>query len=118
MAAAHAIVSLALAAAAVWVLSLAFETPRSRARPLLVLLFLGIWAGGAWMVPNEPSLQLAYWFPFLLIAVLLALLVAVLAEGRRSAPAKEEREVETGLGVFFWLLLASLVGVVVAAYVH
>jgi hypothetical protein len=118
MAVGHAILSLVFAAIAVWVLSRAFETSRSRARSLFVLLFLGIWAGGAWVAPYGPSLRPVYWFPFLLIAVLLALLVAELTEGRRGGAAQQLEEAETGLGVFFWLLLASLAAIVVAAYVH
>jgi hypothetical protein len=118
MAVGHAILALILAAVAVWVLSLAFETSRTRARSLFVLLFLGIWAGGAWVAPYAPSLRPVYWFPFLLMAVLLALLIAEFTQGRRGGPAKQLQEAETGVGVFFWLLLAALAGIVVAAYVH
>jgi hypothetical protein len=91
-----------------------------------LLLFLISWAGGVWLAPMGPPLWGGYWLPFLLVGVIMALLLAALApppressvelveEGKETA---ERRAVLTGLGVFFWILVAALVVAIVIRYV-
>jgi hypothetical protein len=110
----HAILSLVLAGLAIAVLSFGIEHPHRA--PIFGLLFLGIWAGGAWVAPQGIGLRPAYWFPFLLIAVLLSLVVAVLVGHGRLSRGEEALEIQTGLGLFFWLLVLALVGVIAWAY--
>ena len=60
-----------------------------------------------------------YWLPFLLTAILLSVLVVVLVPQRtagRHDEADIEREVEVGLGLFFWVLIVGLIAVVLTAY--
>jgi hypothetical protein len=85
---------------------------------LFVVLFLGIWAAGAWVAPREPGLWPAYWFPFLLLGILFGTVVALLVHHGRERPAQEVREIETALGVFFWSLVAALIWAIVWAYVR
>lgn len=57
--------------------------------------------------------------PFLLIAVLTAILIAAIESPRdrtRAAVVERERELEIGLGVFFWILVGALLLAVVLRY--
>ena len=110
----HAILSLVLAAVAMAVLSIGIEHPRRA--PVFVVLFLAIWAGGAWMAPRGVGLFRLY-LPFVLVAVLLSTVGAVFAHHSRTGPREQKREIVTGLGIFFWLLVLGLLAVIVSAYV-
>ena len=88
-------------------------------RALFLVLFLATWAGGAWLEPFGPAAWNVYCLPFLLIAVLVAVLVAAIAPPRDRTQAdvvEREHELELGLGVFFWMLVASLLILVVLRY--
>jgi hypothetical protein len=66
-----------------------------------------------------PSHLGIYWLPFVLIAILLAVLVVALApHGSRSRrdELEVEREVEVGLNLFFWVLIGALTVLIVARY--
>jgi hypothetical protein len=116
----HLVLSLVLSSAAIGVLvkGLRFR-PSTPVWSLFVIFFLVIWAGGAWAVPVGPAHLGIYWLPFVLIAILLIVLVVALApHGSRShrGELEVEREVEVGLGLFFWVLIGALTVLIVARY--
>jgi hypothetical protein len=114
---AHILLSLVLAGMAVGTLVEGLRCrPTTPAWGLFVILFFGIWAAGVWAMPAGPLHLGVYWLPFLLTAILLSILVAVLVPARRRDEAEVEREVKAGLGLFFWVLVAGLIALVLAAY--
>ena len=116
----HLVLSLVLSCVAIAVLvaGLRFR-PRTPVWSLFLIFFLAIWAGGVWVVPFGPTHFGVTWLPFLLIAILLAVLVVALSPrgaGSHRAEQEVEREVEVGLGLFFWVLIGALIVSIVAAY--
>jgi hypothetical protein len=116
----HLVLSLILSCVAIAVLvaGLRFR-PRTPVWGLFLIFFLGIWAGGVWIVPFGPTHFGVTWLPFLLIAILLAVLVVAMsprAGGSHRSEQEVEREVEVGLGLFFWVLIGALIVSIVAAY--
>lgn len=111
---AHAIVALLLAGLSVGLLvvGLRVHGPWASTRALLLVLFLSTWAGGVWLAPFGPTIWSIYWLPFLLMAILTAILIAAIEPPRdrtRAERMERERELEMGLGVFFWILVGALV---------
>jgi len=90
-----------------------------------LLLFLLSWAGGAWLAPFGPQLWGGYWLPFLLVGVVIALFLAALAPPPRETgtvaqeggEAVEREAALTGLGIFFWILIATLVAAILIRYI-
>lgn len=88
---------------------------------LFLLLWLGIWAGGAWITPVGPVIWGVSWLPFLFIALIILLLVAAIAPPRRKQV--ETRAPETSaraagvFGLAFWILVILLMAVIIARYV-
>ncbi len=88
------------------------------------IIFLITWAGGIWLTPFGPSIKGVYLFPFLVVAVLIALFLAAAVSTQKPRPNKEqnqEREVmrlapEAVFGAFFWALIILLFLAVVAKY--
>ena len=116
----HLVLSLGLGgiATGVLVMGLRFR-PRTPVWSIFLLLSLVIWAGGVWVAPAGPVHFGVAWLPFLLIAILLAVLLAAVAPGGGRSHHSEleiKREVEVGLGLFFWILTATLVAVIAAGY--
>ena len=69
-------------------------------------------------VSNPRGMGLFPLYPhFVLVAALLSTLLAMYARHGRTARGEERQEVETGLGIFFWLLVIALAGVILWAYV-
>jgi hypothetical protein len=116
----HLLLSLVLAGGAIAILVAGLRLrPGRPVWAMFVVLFLGIWAGGMWMTPIGPTHFGVTWLPFLLIAILLAVLVVVLnPQARRTqrAEIELEREVVVGLGLFFWVLTGALAMAIVAGY--
>lgn len=84
---------------------------------LLLVLFLGTWAIGVWVAPIGPTVGEVAWVPFLIAAVLLALLLAAIPKRDRTivltptpAEAREGASEEAGLavGALFWILVVVL----------
>ena len=116
----HLALSLLLSSVAIAILvrGLRFR-PSTPVWSLFVLFFFATWAGGVRMVPVGPSHFGLTWLPFVLIAILLSLLVVALGPRGRQSPRDErevEREVEVGLGLFFWVLIGLLIVALVAGY--
>jgi small-conductance mechanosensitive channel len=91
-----------------------------------LVVFLGAWAGGIWITPVGPSLLGVYWLSFFAAGLIFALILeAVAAFSARPAESqardiqkdkKEEREIESVLGAFFWALLLMFVAAIVLGY--
>lgn len=124
---AHALLAFVVASAFGILLAAALRRSGPWAAPwaAFLVIFLFVWAGGVWVTPIGPSLYHVYWVPFLLMGLFVALLIAAAAEpGRRRVhrPVQEgpghaeEAETQPGLTVFFWVLIAVLVSVIVAGY--
>lgn len=91
----------------------------------LLVLFLLTWAGGVWITPFGPTLWGSFWLPFLLVAIIVALvLTAFPPPDRQRSTVKlvseeEQAAVETeatALNVFFWVLIAILGVVILLGY--
>lgn len=113
----HAALALILAGLSIAILTTGLRLHLHRpVWALFILLFLVTWAGGIWVAPLGPPIGRVYWVPFMLIAILVAILIAaVLPPGVHTQAEAHEREVEieAGLGVFFWVLVIALgVGIV------
>jgi hypothetical protein len=91
-----------------------------------VIVFLASWAGGVWMTPLGPAGWGAYWLPFFLVGLMVALLLAAV-----RTPPPEESTVElvdqherkarrwaavTALSLFFWLLVGILLLAIAIRY--
>jgi len=92
-----------------------------------ILVFLAAWLGGVWIAPVGPPLWGIYWFPFLMMGLLFALLLAATApirlpHRRREtlAEAREEPSVDEStfvvLNLFYWILLIVLIASILAHY--
>lgn len=95
---------------------------------LLPLLFLLIWASGAWFTPIGAPIAGVYWLSFLIPAIFLALLLFALSHP--SAPEQRSRDdvtptnaaEETAAGtalvfsIFLWALLIGAFIAIVASY--
>lgn len=92
-----------------------------------ILVFLASWLGGVWIAPVGPRVWGISLFPFLMMGLLFALLLAATApirlpHRRREtlAEAREEPTVEEGtfvvLNFFYWILLIALLVSILARY--
>jgi hypothetical protein len=117
----HAVLAFVLAVLAVALLTLGLRLSTAH-RPIwawVILLFLIIWAGGLWLAPAGTSVGNVYWLPFTLIAVLVAILLAAILPPEIHTPkqaVEREREIEVGLGIFFWTLIGALSIIVILGY--
>ncbi|OQW32315.1 MAG: hypothetical protein A4E19_20015 [Nitrospira sp. SG-bin1] len=120
-------ISLCLAFLAIWGL-MAFAGERSGWQwgmwPALLLFFLAILVGGLWLAPLGPPFVGVYWLPFGLVALFITLFwVAMPPPPRRkrgteiqnaeSTAQSDTPATETGIGIWFWLLV---LGLIVAAF--
>jgi hypothetical protein len=116
----HLLLSLVLAGGAVAILVQGLRArPSTPVWALFILLFFAIWAGGMWIVPVGPVHLGIAWLPFVLMAILLTVFLVALSPQRGAGHRSErevEREVEVGLGLYFWVLIGALVAAVVASY--
>jgi len=107
----------------------AFGFRRSGLWPSFLLFFLIIflftWAGGVWLYPVGPTIKGVFWVPFLVMALLVALFMAAATPRTYLPPRTSEsrnlrqarrREVNAFLGLFFWILVAILIGAIAVRY--
>lgn len=89
------------------------------------IIFLTAWAGGRWVRPFGPPLFGVIWLPYLIMGLIALLLIAAAAppppraRGRSAAPPPLEADAATvgaGLSLFFWVILAVLLVVILAGY--
>ncbi|MBD3392985.1 MAG: hypothetical protein GF418_12850 [Chitinivibrionales bacterium] len=108
------------------ILSLGFRGTRTMAGMLALffVVFLMAWAGGVWLVPVGPMLGGVRVFPFLMVAVIAALLIAASTppwyrprtRGEALRQAEAEENAERLFNAFFWVLILCLIGAIVAGY--
>lgn len=104
---------------------------RRRVSIFFLIVFLGAWAGGVWLSPVGPTLLGVYWLAFfgvgLIFALVLEAVSAFAALPPDNAPAtaseeqsekREERAIESVLGVFFWILLLAFLAAIAFGYVR
>jgi len=112
--------------------------PWSRILWLFVMLFVVTWAFGVWLRPIGPPVWGAYWAPYVLVGVFLALLLAAAAPVSRRPPPQppgakplpgartpaelEDEQIETeiaveeSINIFFWLVLLLAAVAIVLRY--
>jgi hypothetical protein len=97
--------------------------PWDNALLFFIVLFLATWGIGRWVTPIGPVLFGFYWLPFLLIAVIISLLLAVMAPSKKPKTAKEAQDlayeevaVEKALDMFFWILIIVLLFSIFSGY--
>lgn len=92
---------------------------------LLVLLFLGTWAGGMWLAPIGPAMAGVHVLSFLAAGLLMALVLAAASppgrprtrgEALRMAEARDAARAT--LDLFFWLAIALLAIAVLVGYLR
>ena len=94
----------------------------------LALTFLFTWAGGVWLRPIGPAAWGVSWIGFLIVALLVGLMLAVLSPLRHRPPPPNPSEgVARGgeaataavalAGILFWILLVLLGAAVIIGYV-
>ncbi len=104
---------------------------RRRVSIFFLIVFLGAWAGGVWLGPVGPTLLGVYWLAFFAVGLIFALVLeavaafAALPPDKASGPAseeqtekREEKAIESVLGVFFWILLLAFIGAIVLGYIR
>jgi len=90
---------------------------------MFTVLFLATWAGGIWLVPPGARFAADYVAPFLLVGLMSALLVTAFIPRqppRTRGEALRQREarlqVVSFVNIFFWLLVAALLAVILTRY--
>ncbi len=81
-----------------------------------LVLFLAMWAGGAWLAPVGPVFYGSSWLGFMMIGIFVVLLILAVAAPERRPPTSVEAEREAEetaavavvFGVFFWILIMAL----------
>jgi hypothetical protein len=99
-----------------------------RVMVFFLVVFLGAWAGGIWITPVGSSVLGVYWLSFFAVGLVFALVleaVAAFSVRPTGSPTseirkdkKEEREIESVLGVFFWILVLTFIGALIFGYLR
>lgn len=128
-------VLIALAVALVLGLILCYFVHRQGPGPMgglvfyVVILFLGTWAAGIWLLPADGEPWDLTWIGFVIVGILLAIILAAASPRRRptdrsseSAFGPEEagmtQAVAMTLGVFFYLAIFALFVAVVVGHLR
>lgn len=85
-----------------------------------VLLFLAVWAGGAWLTPVGPPAWGVPWVGFVLVGVILAMILTAAAPPRPTRSADPDSPVAEAaalsLGLFFYLAIFALLAAIIYNY--
>lgn len=92
--------------------------PWSRGIVFFLVVFLAAWVGGIWIAPLGPTLFGAYWLPFLLAGLFMALIIAaVMPKGIDGPVARENYVSAERFDIFFYMLLGGMLVAIVLGYV-
>jgi cytochrome c biogenesis protein ResB len=88
------------------------------------VIFLATWGGGLWLRPYGPAVYGVYWFPFLVVALIVSLILITFIP-RRPPESKDEameqierrRTLESIFSVFLVILIVVLILTVVFGYI-
>jgi len=91
-----------------------------------LVVFLFAWVGGAWVAPGlNGGWWVTYWIPFLMVGLVTTLLIVAISprhdlETREDAEQfhREEKAVLLSVIVLWWTLGATLLGLIIAAYLR
>lgn len=92
--------------------------------PLLLVLFLTVWAADVWIPPLGPEWWGVYWARPLVVGLFVALLLAAASPppkarkkiGDESLLPDEEPRIVT-IGIFFWLSLVVIISLIIAGMI-
>ena len=97
-------------------------------RPWLfgIVVFLFAWAGGAWIAPSlNEGLWVTYWIPFATVGLLAAVLIVTVSPQHHLQTPEDEEQFEReeqavlfSVTLFMWVLVATLFGLAIAAYLR
>jgi hypothetical protein len=88
---------------------------------LFILLLFMIWAGGVWIGPWGPSIRGSYLFPFVMVGVIVALLVAALVppgNGKKVLTKEATSRTKNAAGIFLGALFLLLIVAIVSYYLQ
>ena len=89
-----------------------------------LFIILASWAGRLWIHEIGPSIMGVYWLPMVVIGFIFALIIAstLLNSPMRESDAihieESEESAEKALNIFFWILLACLVIMIILGYIY
>lgn len=89
-----------------------------------LLILLGIWAGGVWIVPIGPPIMGVYWVSFTAVGIFLTILImSMLSRDRRKREAISDMDQAEGesiavlsMDIFLAFLIAYLAVAIIAHY--
>ncbi|MFW6154255.1 MAG: hypothetical protein ACOC95_03465 [Planctomycetota bacterium] len=118
---------LALLLAVIFSIILAYPLGRRAPGPLegllffFLILFLAIWAAGAWVRPVGPAVYDVPWLVFLVVGLILSLILAAASPARRGAPEGDvvatSGAAALALSAFFYVALLALLIAALVSYV-
>lgn len=106
-----------------------FQGSASRIALVAIAVFLAAWVGGLWVAPFGPTVQGAYWAPFLAAGVVFALIWLAMSPwpGRRSVRpnppdeppyAPEGAAAAAAISGFFWLMIVAFAILIAVGYLR
>lgn len=117
----------ALLLSALFIVLFRTKGPWSSVVIFFLVIFLATWAGGAWLAPFGPAPWGIPFLPFLLVGLVLALLLAAAtpsAEEESTVELEDPKEMREErataartLGLFFWVLIGTLLVIIIARYI-
>lgn len=88
-----------------------------------LVIFLATWGGGLWLRPYGPTAYGVYWFPFLVVAFIVSLILITFIPRRPPESTEEAREqverrrtLESVFSVFLVILIVVLILAVIFGY--
>ncbi len=130
----HLLYALFIGLGIAWLFGLALGTrgPWNSFIWFFLVIFLFSWGGGVWLTPFGPTGWGVSWLPFLFVGFFVTLLLLAAtprsARGRRALNARDataanlkervadEKETESAVDVFFWVLIVFLAAVIFCSY--